>query len=120
MKKQIFIGALALITLAACQNEREDITQDNSEIAVQMVKNDAKGQSSRAGIPKDESLEPPGPNDAVISCHTDYAYPTGNSCVWVNGMQFRVTWTTVYVANTSSASYPEKIYEAKQVSFCGC
>ncbi|MDR3026028.1 hypothetical protein [Chryseobacterium sp.] len=116
MKKTIFIGALALITLAACQNEREDSTpnvEEKSEMAINAIKLDSKG------LLGGESSKP-AQMEAFIDCHTNFAGSTGNSCVWVDGMLFNVSWYTNQVATTSGANYSEKVYSASQVSFCSC
>ncbi len=114
MKKSIFIGALALITLAACQNEREESSpkiEEKAEMAINAIKLDSKDPAYYAR---------PAQMEASIDCHTNYAGSTGNSCVWVDGMLFNVTWYTNQVATTHGATYSEKVYSAELVSFCHC
>lgn len=111
MKKSIFIGALALITLAACQNEREDVTKENSEIAINVVKRYASGLASK---------EPPSlSNDVAIQCHTSYFDSWGVACVSVNGQMYRVTWSPGQ-KDPGSNEPAQTSYSSTKVSSCSC
>jgi hypothetical protein len=119
MKKQIFIGALALIMVTACQNQTEEIAKNDPENAINAIKRDAKKPSARMGEPADTSLDPPGPNDAIISCHTPYSGVTGNSCVWSGGKLFNVSWVTTPLLDGPRSTLITT-YTATQVSTCNC
>ncbi|MEE6130241.1 hypothetical protein V2E39_22775 [Chryseobacterium arthrosphaerae] len=122
MKKSIFIGAMALITLAACQNESNELqnevkkteelqrgTEDLSDLAKEVVLADVNGYAAKLG-----------PNSAFISCHDNYNNPNGNACVWVNGQQYNVIWTTMGEVSESGHIFYETNYYAEPASHCSC
>lgn len=121
MKKLFFIGALALISLAACQNETSNPDElqalkieQAGKNAVNFIKRQSASQKS------DVSTDPIGPNDAVIDCHQAYALPSGHACVWSNGFLFKVSWTTMIIHSTPDYINTEKVYYSERVSFCNC
>ncbi|WPO89901.1 hypothetical protein [Chryseobacterium sp. HR92] len=115
MKKSIFIGALALITLAACQNEREESTpkvEERAEMAINAVKIDSKDPSiSNTGRP----AQP----EASIECHTSYFDNWGVACVRVNGQMYQVRWSPAQ-KEPGSNEPAQMSYSATAVSSCSC
>lgn len=113
MKKSIFIGALALITLAACQNEREESTpkvEEKAKIAIEAVKLDGKDPSA---------LAKPAQMESSIECHTSYYDNWGTACVSVDGQMYKVTWSPGQKSPGSNEP-GETSYSAVKSASCSC
>lgn len=109
MKKSIFIGVLALITLAACQNEREESFNDLSKKTERNVEDFVKAKKDNSGKPAQID------NSVYVQCNTDWSDLFGTSCIWSQGMLFKVSWSPK--ASPSGITYA---YSTQQVSFCTC
>ena len=98
---------MALISLAACQNE----TSENLKV-----------QASDEGVLKAVgNISAKYVGTSVIHCHTDYLVDTGHACVSNGGYLFYVSWSNYENAgNGQIRLLPEPKYSATQVSSCGC
>ncbi len=120
MKKSIFIGAMALITLAACQNE-------TNELQNQVQKTEEAQRSAGSNANESDLLNSvkgasgyDSRRAAYIVCHTNWLHASGSSCVINGDGIYQVTWTTVYSTTPSGTPYPETHYTATPTSSCGC
>jgi len=109
MKKSIFIGAMALITLAACQKEsnelQNEVQKEKAEIFVKtMTKQTSEGRPAQID------------NSVYVQCNTDWQNITGTSCIWSGGMLFQVGWSTIPLDGGGVTH----AYSTQQVSHCSC
>ena len=120
MKKSIFIGALALITLAACQNESNEVSLNHEK---KSHENLSKGANEADLLASVISIIPAGAQGKpapYIVCHTDWTAHQGTSCVINGDGIYQVTWTNGFGINSNGQTVPATIYTPTAVTSCGC
>ncbi|KPE51010.1 hypothetical protein [Chryseobacterium indologenes] len=122
MKKLIFIGAMALTMLAACQNENNEVFStektETQKTASKTVIDDAAVLNSVKPLLEANQLAR---GKAEIMCHTDYLADSGSACVYNEGYMFQVTWGVEWVYQPSTGQYIDQVvWHSNSVHSCGC
>ncbi|GEJ46042.1 hypothetical protein [Chryseobacterium sp. ON_d1] len=120
MKKSIFIGALALITLAACQNESNELQNEvqKTEEAQRRAGSNANEADLLNSVKRASGYD--SRRTPYIVCHTDWTALQGTSCVINGDGIYQVTWTNGFEINSNGQTVPATIYTPTKVTSCGC
>ena len=131
MKKLFFVGVFTLTSLAACQNESNEVFEKNENKGQKIEQQSRTSLDIVTGKASDEAVlnsvnelfiasRLPG-GGAQIMCHTNYLADSGSACVYNGGYMFQVTWGTEWVYEPKTGQFIDQtVWHSNSVHSCGC